>query len=192
MTLELRALSSDLEVRAGDSGKTIGGVAVVYNSETSIADYFREKILPGAFGNSLQGDIRALMGHDSNIILGRTSAKTLRLKDAANALSFEIDLPDTQAGRDVATSIQRGDLKGMSFGFMVTKQEWDDTGPMPTRSVIEAQLFEISVVGDPAYGDTTVAMRSLDEARKAKPAHPAHHRISERKARTEQAVRGIR
>jgi len=192
MTLELRTLSQPLELRAGDSGQTIGGAAIVYNRETNIGDWFREKIMPGAFGKSLQGDVRALMGHDSNIILGRTSAKTLRLQDSANALVFEVDLPDTQAGRDVAVSIQRGDLKGMSFGFMVTKQEWDETGDVPLRSVIEAQLFEISVVGDPAYGDTSVALRSLEEARKARPVHPAHQRISERKARMEQAVRGIR
>jgi HK97 family phage prohead protease len=192
MTLETRTLSRPLEFRAGDSGKIIAGIAVAYDSETTIGDYFRERIMPGAFGASLKGDVRALMGHDSNIILGRTSAKTLRLNDAANALGFEIDLPDTQAGRDVATSIQRGDLQGMSFGFVVTKQEWDDTGPIPLRTVTEAELFEISVVGDPAYGDTTVALRSLDEARKEKHKHPGYTRIAERKARTEQVARNIR
>lgn len=171
MTLETRSLSRPLEYRAGDAGKTIGGVAVVYNSETIIGDVFRERIMPGAFAKSLQGDVRALMGHDSNIILGRTRAKTLRLSDSADGLGFEIDLPDTQAGRDVAESIHRGDLDGMSFGFRVTKQEWDETAPMPLRSVIEAELFEISVVGDPAYGDTSVAMRSLEEARKDRRQH---------------------
>lgn len=170
MTLETRTLSKPLELRA-DDGKKLGGIAIVYNSETQIGDYFRERIMPGAFAKSLLGDVRALYNHDSNAVLGRTKAKTLRLQDSANALSFELDLPDTQAGRDLAVSVQRGDITGSSFGFRVTKQEWDETGPLPLRSVIEAELYEISPCGDPAYEDTTLALRSLDEARKEKRQH---------------------
>jgi uncharacterized protein len=166
MTLETRTQTSPLEFRAGDTGKVLSGIAIVYNSETRIGDFFRERILPGAFATSLKGDVRALFNHDSSIVLGRTTAKTLRLKDQANALSFEVDLPDTQAGRDLAVSVQRGDIAGTSFGFRVTKQEWDETGDIPLRSVIEAELFEISPCGDPAYEDTSLALRSLDEARK--------------------------
>lgn len=166
MTLETRTQPSPLEFRAGDTGRVLSGIAIVYNRETVIGDYFRERIMPGAFAGSLNSDVRALFNHDSSIVLGRTAAKTLRIKDQANALSFEIDLPDTQAGRDLAVSVERGDIAGTSFGFRVTKQEWDETGDLPLRSVIEAELFEISPCGNPAYGDTSLALRSLDEARK--------------------------
>jgi len=192
MTLETRTLSQPLEFRAGDTGKKLAGTAIVYNRETIIGDYFRERIMPGAFAKSLTGDVRALYNHDSAAILGRTAAKTLRLRDDANALSFELDLPDTQVGRDLAVSVERGDVAGSSFGFRVTKQEWDETGNLPLRSVLEAELYEISPCGDPAYADTSLALRSLEEARREKIEHPAHKRIAERRARTEQVARGIR
>lgn len=192
MPLETRTLSRKLEVRAADSGKTIGGYAVVFNSETDIGGYFREVIAPGAFRDTLSGDVRALIDHNSGRVIGRTTAGTLRLSEDATGLACEIDLPDTTDGQDLATLIARGDISGMSFGFEVTKQTWDETGDVPVRTIEAVNLFEVSVVAFPAYPDTTIAMRSLDEARRARPAHPGHKRIAERKARTEQVVRDIR
>lgn len=166
MTLETRTLTRPLEFRAGDSGKKIGGYAAVFNSETDIGGSFREIIAPGAFKDTLKGDVRALVDHDSGRVIGRTTAKTLRLSEDENGLSVEIDLPDTSDGRDLATLIERGDISGMSFGFMVTKQSWDETGDIPIRTIQAVDLFEVSVVAFPAYDDTSIAMRSLDEARK--------------------------
>jgi phage head maturation protease len=60
----------------------------------------------------------------------------------------------------------RGDIDGMSFGFRVTKQEWDESGEVPLRTIREVELFEVSVVTFPAYADTEVALRSLEDARK--------------------------
>lgn len=193
MTLETRTLTRPLEFRAGDSGKKIGGYAAVFNSETDIGGYFREVIAPGAFKEAVKGDVRALIDHDSGRVIGRTSSKTLRLSEDDNGLAVEIDLPDTTDGRDIATLVERGDISGMSFGFMVTKQTWDETGDTPVRTIEAVELYEVSVVAFPAYDDTTIAMRSLEEMRKARPAaHPGHQRVSERKARTEQVARGIR
>lgn len=192
MTLETRTLTRPLEFRAGDSGKKIGGYAAVFNSETDIGGYFREVIAPGAFKEAVKGDVRALIDHDSGRVIGRTSSKTLRLSEDDNGLAVEIDLPDTTDGRDIATLVERGDISGMSFGFMVTKQTWDETGDTPVRTIEAVELYEVSVVAFPAYDDTTIAMRSLEEMRKARPVHPGHKRVSERKARTEQVARGIR
>jgi HK97 family phage prohead protease len=98
-------------------------------------------------------------------LLGRESAGTLRLKQDDKGLAVEIDLPDTSDGRDVGVLIQRGDLKGMSFGFSVTKQEWDETVTPPKRTIMAVELYEVTITADPAYPDTEIGMAELAEAR---------------------------
>jgi uncharacterized protein len=191
MSLEKRA--RPLEKR-GKGGKKIGGYAAVFNSETDIGGYFREIIAPGAFSEAVKQDVRALLDHDSGRVIGRTSAGTLRLTEDENGLAVEIDLPDTSDGRDAAVLIERGDLTGMSFGFIVTHDEWDETGDTPVRTIRKVDLREVSVVAFPAYDDTSIAMRSLDEIRKSKREHnfnAAARRVAERKARMEQRIRNI-
>lgn len=166
MTLETRTLTRPLEFRAGDSGKKVGGYAAVFNSEADIGGYFREIIAPGAFADAVKGDVRALIDHDSGRVIGRSTAGTLRLSEDKTGLAVEIDLPDTTDGRDIATLIERGDVSGMSFGFIVTKQTWDETGDVPTRTIQAVELHEVSIVAFPAYDDTSIALRSLDAARK--------------------------
>lgn len=191
MTLETRG--RPIEKRA-EGGKKVAGYAAVFNSETDIGGYFREKIAPGAFSDSLKADVRALLDHDHGRVIGRTAAGTLRLSEDEHGLSVEIDLPDTSDGRDAAVLIERGDLDGMSFGFVVTKQSWDETGDTPLRTIEKVELHEVSIVAFPAYGDTSIAMRSLDDARKDRSLHnytAASRRIAARKARQEQRIRNI-
>jgi HK97 family phage prohead protease len=195
MTIERRALTAPLEVRA--ESRTIAGYAAVFNSETDIGGMFREQIAPGAFKASLSGDVRALFDHDTAHVLGRTKAGTLRLSEDERGLAVEIDLPDTQTGRDLRESMNRGDIDGMSFGFRVTKQEWDESGETPLRTIREVELFEVSVVTFPAYADTEVALRSLNDERgererKEQNAARAKARIAARKAEQEQKFRGIK
>jgi HK97 family phage prohead protease len=167
MTLERRATTSPPEVRAGESGKTAKGYAALFNTRASIGGYFTEEIAPGAFAATLKSsDIRALIDHDNGRVIGRSTAGTLRLMEDARGLSVEIDLPDTTDGRDLAVQLERGDISGMSFGFRVTKDEWDETGAVPARTIRAVELFEVSAVAFPAYDDTSIALRSLDEARK--------------------------
>lgn len=191
MALETRTLTRPLEVRAATTGRTIAGYAAVFNSTADIGDSFREVIAPGAFSGSLNADVRALIDHDSGRVIGRTTAGTLRLREDANGLAVEIDLPDTTDGRDLATLIERGDVSGMSFGFVVTKQMWDETGPTPTRTIQAVDLREVSVVAFPAYDDTSIALRSLDEARKESRKVHNQSGYALRKARMEQALRGL-
>lgn len=164
---EIRTLARALDVRAAEGAlRTIGGYAAVFGVETNIG-WFRERIAPGAFGNSLSGDVRALFDHDAGRVLGRTTSGTLRLGEDATGLSCEIDLPDTSDGRDVEALITRGDISGMSFGFRVLREEWDETDPnSPLRTILEVELFEVSVVTFPAYADTDIALRNLESARK--------------------------
>lgn len=192
MTLETRTLTRPVEVRAaGDSGRTIAGYAAVFGSTADIGDSFREIIAPGAFSGAVSSDVRALIDHDSGRIIGRTTAGTLRLREDDTGLAVEIDLPDTTDGRDLAVLIERGDVSGMSFGFVVTKQMWDETGPVPTRTIQAVNLREVSVVAFPAYDDTSIAMRSLDEARREFRKHHNQSGYSFRRARTEMALRGL-
>lgn len=193
--MERRALTAPLELRA--ESRTIAGYAAVFNSETDIGGMFRETIAPGAFSSSLSGDVRALFDHDSGHVLGRTKSGTLRLSEDEKGLAVEIDLPDTQVGRDLRESMTRGDIDGMSFGFRVTKQEWDESADPPLRTIREVELFEVSVVTFPAYADTEVALRSLNEEqtareKKERNAAAARARIAARKAEAEQKFRGIK
>jgi HK97 family phage prohead protease len=195
MKLERRALTAPLEVR--EDGQTVAGYAAVFNSETDIGGMFREKIAPGAFKPSLNADVRALWNHDSGQVLGRTKAGTLRLREDDHGLAVEIDLPDTQAGRDLRENMRLGNVDGMSFGFRVTKQQWDESGETPVRTIEEVELFEVSAVTFPAYEDTEIALRSLDSERnererKEHNAAQAKARIAARRAEQEQKFRGIK
>ena len=191
---ELRSLRVKVEKRADDDGKvTVTGYAAIFGEWAQIWDWMEESVARGAFANSLRtADVRAYFDHDRGRVLGRSSAGTLRIEEDAKGLRVEIDLPDTTDGRDVATLIERGDVDGLSFGFSVLRQEWDETVSPARRTILEVDLREVSIVSEPAYDGTSIALRSLEEARKEKRAHPAHQRIEARRASMEQRLRGIR
>lgn len=167
MTIERRAVSAPPELRASDDGhKIAAGYAALFNSEANIGGWFREVIAPGAFGETLKdSDVLALIDHDTGRVIGRSTAGTLRLTEDDKGLAMEIDLPDTTDGRDLAVSLERGDITGMSFGFVVSHDEWDETIDPPLRTIHKIELHEVSAVALPAYGDTEIALRSLQQAR---------------------------
>ncbi|MFD2628732.1 HK97 family phage prohead protease [Oceanobacillus kapialis] len=141
----------------------ITGYAAVFNSKTSIGDFFEEIIEPGAFARSLSenGDIRALFNHNWDNVLGRTKSGTLYLQEDERGLKFEIELPNTSLGRDLAESMQRGDINQCSFGFWIEdagKETWDYSVEPALRTIHEVELFEVSIVSLPAYDDTEAAL----------------------------------
>ena len=166
---EVRALAAPIEVRA--DSRTATGYAAVYNSIDDIGGYFNEQIAPGAFDGTLGGDVRALFNHDTAHVLGRTIAGTLRLASDDRGLAVEIDMPDTAMARDLTVSMTRGDISGMSFGFNVTKQTWDESGPVILRTIEAVELFEVSIVTFPAYDATDVAVRSLEQYKREQRTH---------------------
>lgn len=195
---ETRALVIPLELRAadaGDTGSTATGYAALFNAETDIGGYWTEVISPGAFSKSLQErDVLAVHSHDTGRVVGRLKAGTLSLREDEKGLSFENDLPDTSDGRDLVVQIGRGDIAGMSFAFRSRKEEWDETRSPPRRTIIEAELYEITYTPCPAYPDTEVGLRSLEHLRNEKRDHNrtgAMTRISARRARLAQIERGI-
>ena len=163
-------ISTDLRVeqRAGQQGRRIVGYAALFNNETTIAGAFREKIEPGAFRNALaEDDVLALVNHNPERLLGRLKSGTLKLEEDAIGLRFEIDPPDTTEGRDLMHMMERGDVSGASFGFMVRKggDSWDYRSKPPSRTVSDVKLLDVSVVTQPAYPDTSAALRSLEQNR---------------------------
>jgi hypothetical protein len=144
-------------------GKLVGHAAV-FDSPADLGE-FVESVRPGAFTRSLRqpGAIMALYDHERRSILGRVSAGTLRLQEDAKGLAFEIDLPDTSVARDLAVLVQRGDVSGCSFGFVVPKggDRWEQRNGKLTRELLNVDLREITITPNPAYADTTVARRSM-------------------------------
>ena len=192
---EIRAFAPGLEIRAAAEGESriATGYAALFNVETDIGGYWRETIAPGAFSKSLrERDVVALHSHDHGRVVGRMAAGTLSLREDVTGLAFENDLPDTSDGRDLAVQIERKDIPGMSFGFITRKQEWDETVEPPKRTILEAELIEITYTAFPAYPDTSVGLRSLELARHDNLFVPPSANTIARRARQKHLERGIR
>jgi len=154
-----------IELRADGEKKTLRGYAAVFDKLSKPLYGFREKVKRGAFKESVKGgNIRALWNHNTDMVLGSTKNNTLRLEEDDKGLRFELDLPDTQYGRDAAVSVSRGDVDGMSFAFNVRKQEWDETDlANVVRTLVDVELHEVSPTAFPAYPQTKVVARSVKE-----------------------------
>ena len=172
MNLELRNFIDPPEFRSGEAGKiTAAGVAMRYGARSKPVTkagrgVFREQFSAGAFAKTLQEqDIRSHLEHFGPY-LGRVSNGSLRLTDDRSALTYELDLPDTTAGRDAAALLERGDLRGASIGFRAIRggEQWSDGDDgMALRTVSEARLGLVDLTIAPAYDDSTaeMALRSL-------------------------------
>lgn len=167
---ELRTFTVELEHRADDPDKPLRilGHPVVYNRWSEDLGGFRERVLPGAFTKTLaESDIRALFNHDPNIVLGRNMAETLVLEDGPSKLRMEVFPPETDTIRDlVVAPMERGDVDQMSFGFRTVNDEWREPKKLDglwERDLIEARLFDVSIVTFPAYTQTDAAVRSVLE-----------------------------
>ena len=160
-----------LEIRSSGTltgkGKTLSGYAAVFNSVAVLGD-FVEVIRHGAFAKSLAtgSNIRALYHHQGDALLGTTQSGTLQLVEDAKGLAFTLTLPETTHGKDLAILVERGDVAGCSFGFRVAPggERWEQRGKQMVRELLEVDLMEVTLTSDPAYQDTTVALRSYQDA----------------------------
>ena len=150
-----------------------------------------EWIEPGAFSRVGEDDVRGLFNHDPRLLLGRAKAGTLRLSVDTIGLRYEIDPPDTQAGKDTLESIRRGDVDGSSFAFLpraVRYQRLDDK--REARVLTDVEVFDVGPVTYPAYQATTSGVRGLgclDDIRAERDAF--HHRQSVRRKLAERLQR---
>ena len=191
--IELRFTLGAVEIRAAAEGQpnTVRGYAAMFGKRSSNMGsenhQFYEIIERGAFEDALKDDVRALFNHDPNLILARSKAGEGSLKIGTDdvGLWYEFTPPDTNAGRDLAESLKRGDIDQSSFAFSVNQdgQKWEEKSEGGKSSVLRTikrvtRLYDVSPVTYPAYPDATVALRSHEEfvtAEKAKepPAPPA-------------------
>lgn len=164
---ERRIFAQPVELRKGTDKPVLGGYASKYMRYSQNLGGFVEQVVPTAFRKSLADGaaIVARYNHDDNYLLGTTEAGTLRLLSDDEGLLYDVDLPDTQAGRDVAVLAARGDLRYSSFAFRVLEDEWTVTDHgFPLRSLINVQLLDVAPVNTPAYLDSTAGLRSLAAA----------------------------
>jgi uncharacterized protein len=147
-----------IEVREADSDDMVlEGYAAVFNSETDLG-HFREVIKPGAFDDVMTNDVRALINHDPNLILGRTENGTLELSTDERGLKYRVKLGNQQYAKDFYESVKRGDISQSSFAFTIKDQSWNEERTV--RSVDKVrQLLDVSPVTYPAYAAATVQAR---------------------------------
>jgi len=160
MQTEIRA-GLPVEIRAGDDGITVEGYAAVFDELADIGGHFHERIAPGAFKSAIgRDDVVFLVNHDG-LPLARTRSGTLTLleDDRGLHIATRLDPSDPDVDR-IVPKMKRGDLDKMSFAFRATKQEWDESGEIPIRTILEAELFDVSIVTTPAYSGTEIALRS--------------------------------
>jgi uncharacterized protein len=169
--IERRTMAVQLRVDNKGGSPVITGTAAVFNSLSEDLGGFREQIAPGAFRSAIMDgcDVRALFNHEPSMILGRTTAKTLRLLEIDAGLFFEVDMPDTTYAKDLMASLRRGDINQCSFGFRVDDggDVWQKDGAgMWTRTInVVSRLYDVSPVTFPAYAQTDCALRSLEKVR---------------------------
>lgn len=160
---ETRLLNSPIEVRKSDDGKrTLRGYAALFNSKYELFDVYTEEVREGAFDLADMSDIRVLLNHDPNIVLGRTKSGTARVSIDEKGLYYEVDLPDGPDGDRVYNAVQRGDIDQSSWGFILNREgaKWDGNH----RTITNVQtVFDVSPVTFPANPDTSVAKRSIEE-----------------------------
>jgi HK97 family phage prohead protease len=167
---ETRSMLAPISVEAetkDDQAPVFRGHAAVFDEESQDLGGFTEVIARGAFRRALteSQDTVALFNHDSNLVLGRTTNRTLELKEDPRGLHAEFNAPDTQYARDIRELVKRGDVHQMSFSFTVLRDDWQErTDGTVLRRVLEVdRLYDVSLVTTPAYTQTTAeAVRDLN------------------------------
>ena len=159
---QMRTASTEFATRDDNGALAIEGYFAVFNSNYDIAPGLSESIAPGAFDNTLSGDIRALINHDTTLVLGRTKANTLQLRTDNHGLWGHIDInPNDTDAMNLYNRVQRGDVDQCSFGFDIISEETDfrEDGSIHW-TITEVVLYEVSPCTFPAYEETNIAART--------------------------------
>jgi hypothetical protein len=173
-TVDLRQETrQEVRLTFPDRNPMISGYASVFNSFYELWPGFQESVAPGAFAKTIkQDDIRALINHDPNFVLGRTTSGTLVLREDTHGLKYEIVPPDTSFAKDLMVSLKRKDISQSSIGFNIVEQtlKYDKEKDTVSRTLTEVMLFDVSPVTFPASPQTEATVRmkagmSADAAR---------------------------
>ena len=156
--------SGEFKTREDSGEMVIEGYFAVFNSDYEMWEGASESIAPGAFTSSMGGDIRGLTNHDTTLVLGRTKAHTLELKEDTHGLWGRITInPKDSDAVNTYERVKRGDVDQCSIGFMIRSEETDfrDDGSIHW-TITDVDLFEVSVCTFPAYEETGVSARHRD------------------------------
>lgn len=162
----VRTRPEEFKTRDDDGNPVIEGYFAVFNSNYELWEGASESIAPTAFDNTLSGDIRALINHDTTLVIGRTTNGTLELKVDSRGLWGRIKInPKDQDAMNIHARVERGDVTQCSFGFFIREEE---TEFLPDGSVhwtlTDVELFEVSCCTFPAYEETSISARQRDAA----------------------------
>lgn len=163
---QVRATASQFETREEGEKLYIEGFFAVFNSNYEIGPGMSESIAPGAFSNTLGGDIRALINHETTLVLGRTKAHTLELREESHGLWGRITInPKDVDAMNQYERVKRGDVDQCSIGFFIVSEETDfrEDGSVHW-TITEIELFEVSCCTFPAYEETSIAARYSEKA----------------------------
>ena len=161
---QVRSIASQFETREADGELSIEGYFSVFNSIYELWPGATESVAPGAFAETLGNDIRALVNHDSTLVLGRNKAGTLELREDSHGLWGKVKVnPNDGDAMNLYERVKRGDVDQCSFGFMIEDEETEfrDDGSIHW-TIRKVNLFEVSVVTFPAYEETSVSARKAD------------------------------
>jgi len=168
MPAETERRTYKIEVRAQPESRVIEGYAAVFETPTDMGNYL-EEIASGAFDDADDTDVVALFNHDANYPLARTSNGTLELSSDARGLFYRFEAPDTTFGNDLLKMVRSGLISQSSFAFTIRKDNWmQEAGMKPKRRIEQVDmLFDVSPVTYPAYKETSVTARALQDIRTA-------------------------
>lgn len=161
-----RAASFEMREGVDGDGFTLEGYAAVFGTPTRIDSWegrFDEVIERGAFAKTITERTPVLQfDHGHDVATGSVPIGAIEeLKEDERGLFVRARLHDNARVEPIRQAIESGAIDGMSFRFRVTREEWDETDDVPTRTIREVELFELGPVVFPAYEATTVGVRSL-------------------------------
>lgn len=161
-TRQLRSVQTSFATREDGGAPHISGYFAVFNQTYEIAPGMTESIAPGAFSRTLSGDVRALVNHDTTLVLGRTKAGTLKLVEDARGLWGDVTInPNDRSAMDLYERVKRGDVDQCSFGFEILKEDIEILDDESVHwTITDLRLYEVSACTFPAYEDTNISARA--------------------------------
>lgn len=165
--MQFRSIPADLHIReaqSADENPHIQGYFAVFGDIYDMGYGLTESIAPGAFDETLSGDIRALINHDTTLVLGRTSAHTLDLRADEHGLWGDIDVnPNDTDAMNLHARVLRGDVSQCSIGFEILDEstEFHEDGSIHW-TINKIKLYEVSPCTFPAYESTSISARQKD------------------------------
>lgn len=160
--METRQVATNFATRDEEGVKRISGYFAVFDDTYDMGQGYSESIARGAFSKTLDNDIRALINHDTSLVLGRNKANTLYLREDEKGLYGEVIVNENdQDAMNLYARVQRGDVDQCSIGFNIREESTEETSDGKIHWTLnDIDLHEVSVCTFPAYKATSVSARS--------------------------------